>query len=89
MINSKQDTSQGRGMFNLTAWGFGILFIFCGVVDMAENFIQGLLFTLIGLVILPKSWRFIEKKTKIKNGWIIRIIIFVVLVVLFGLSSGK
>ena len=75
-------------MLNMVAWVFGVLFIFCGVVDMAANFLQGFLFTLIGLVIVPKSWRFIEEKTKIKNGWIIRIIVFVVLVVAFGSLAG-
>ena len=89
MINSRQEVSQGRSMLTLVAWGLGIVCILSGVVDMGSNLTEGFILALIGSVIFPPSWNFIERKTKIKNGWIIRIIVFLVLVVMFSSLSGK
>lgn len=74
---------------NTIAWILGSLFLLTGIITLIQKPLGGILFILASIVILPPVYSLISNKLNLHLSKSMRILIFIILVTLAGVSTNE
>ena len=88
MEEKKEEKPRKIGAGLILGWVFGLLTIVAGATYLFSKPLVGIAFLLAGIAIFPPLLDFVKKKTNFELSWVLRLILFIVLIGIAGGASG-